>query len=78
MTQDELWVGPHFPMNLFFLPEVFHLDFRIPRQTIVNVTRQPGERGDLTTIHFRHATGEKDSVTLQVVDVEGLRQALEL
>lgn len=76
VTQDELWISPHFPFNLLFIPEVFHLDFRIPGRAILEMTEKSLEGESRGIIRFRHATGEEDSFELTVKDLEQFRKAL--
>ena len=76
VTQDELWISPHFPFNLLFIPEVFHLDFRIPGRAVLEMTARSVGGESRGIIRFRHATGEEDSFELTVKDLEGFRKAL--
>ena len=76
ITHNELWVSPHFPFNLFFIPEVFHLDFRIPGKTILEITEGSSGGDRVVTIRFYHATGEEDSFDIAVQDLQGVRKAL--
>lgn len=76
VTQNELWISPHFPFNLLFIPEVFHLDFRIPGKAIVEMTHMSLGEESRGIIRFRHATGEEDSFEFTVKDLEEFRNAL--
>ncbi len=76
VTRDELWVSPHFPFNLLFIPEVFHLDFRIPGRTIINVTELESVVDNQVRIRFAHATGDEDSLEVVVKDIMNFRKAV--
>ncbi len=76
VTQDELWISPHFPFNLLFIPEAFHLDFRIPGRAVIKMTERSVGGESRGIIRFRHATGEEDSFEFTVKDLRGFRKAL--
>lgn len=76
VTNDELWVSPHFPFTLLFLPEAFHLDFRIPGKTIIQMTEKESAGNHLVLIRFRHATGEEDSLEIVVENIATFRNAI--
>lgn len=76
VTQDELWISPHFPFSLLFIPEAFHLDFRIPGSAVLEMTERSLGGESHGIIRFRHATGEEESFEFTVKDLEGFRKAL--
>ena len=76
VTPHELWVSPHFPFNLWFIPEVLHLDFRIPGKTILAITATASSQEHVVSIRFRHATGDEDSLAIRVKNLEAFRKAL--
>lgn len=77
VTQGELWVSPHFPFNLMFLPEALHLDFRVPGRGILDVTeRSSGLAEHPVQVRFRHATGDEDSFEIMVQDIDAFRKAV--
>ncbi len=74
VTRDHLWVSPHFPMSLLFIPEGLHLDFRIPGRAILKVEEMlPGHQ---VRVRFRHATGEEDMVEVELRDPEAFKEAV--
>ena len=77
ITRNELWVSPHFPFNLLFIPEFFHLDFRIPGRKITSVTEQEAVPFPRFRIHFLHATGEEDSLEVVVRDIVTFKEAVD-
>ncbi|MEW6246460.1 MAG: hypothetical protein AB1555_07105 [Nitrospirota bacterium] len=74
VTHDHLWVSPHFPMSLLFIPEGLHLDYRIPGHAILEMEEVlPRHR---VRVRFRHATGEEDMVEVELKDPEAFKQAV--
>lgn len=76
VSQEELWISPHFPFNLLFIPEAFHLDFRIPGRAVLEMTERSLGRESRGMIRFRHATGEEDSFEFTVKDLQRFKKAL--
>lgn len=40
IANETLFVGPHFPFDLMFLPEIYGLDYQVPAAQIVAVERR--------------------------------------
>jgi len=76
VTQDALWISPHFPFNLFFIPEAFHLDYRIPGEAVREFTRRSSGDETGVVIRFRHATGQEDSFEFTVKDFQKFQEAM--
>jgi hypothetical protein len=76
VTRDELIVSPHFPFNLLFVPEILHLDYRVPGKRITTIEELPNRAGGVVQVHFLHATGQPDSFEIQIGNLENFRQAL--
>lgn len=74
VTRDDLWVSPHFPISLLFVPEGLHLDFRVPGHSILKV--EDVLPGHSVRVRFRHATGEEDMVELELKDPGSFKQAI--
>ncbi|MCI0423025.1 MAG: hypothetical protein L0387_12425 [Acidobacteria bacterium] len=76
VTQDELIVGPHFPFSLLFIPEILHLDYRVPGKRITATEEVPASAGGVVRVHFLHATGQPDSFEIDIGNVEDFKRAL--
>jgi hypothetical protein len=76
VTKDHLHVGPHFPFNLMFLPEVFGWDHRVPGKTIMDVRETSSGSHGRVLIRYRHKTGDEEVLQLQVSGVQTLLKAL--
>ncbi len=71
VTPTTLVVTPQFPFNLMFLPEVYGLEFIVPRQAITSVETRPGVFKDPLIIKAGDQRFE-----LRLRDPEGFRAAL--
>ena len=76
VDQQDLWISPHFPLNLLFIPEAFHLDFRIQGKQIMKVTEKTEGTDHVVRIQFHHATGDEDSVEFTIKDIVTFSNAL--
>ncbi len=77
VTDDELWLCPHFPFNLGFLPEMGGLECRIPGINILSVERKQTLLGSTVLIRFRNANGIEEAFEVNVRDVEAFDRAIE-
>jgi hypothetical protein len=76
VTKDHLYVSPHFPFNLMFLPEAFGWDHRVPGKTIMELRQVSDASVGGVLVRYRHATGDQELLELQVRDVPALMRAL--
>jgi hypothetical protein len=76
VTDKALIVHPHFPFSLMFFPEVYGLDWTIPRAAIRRVEIRSGMRRERTIVEFKSSRGEVDRVELKLRDPESFRAAL--
>jgi hypothetical protein len=77
LTRDELRVGPHFPFNLGFLPEIYGLDYRIPVRDIAAVEERRTMLGR-PRVRFtaRRGAGGEETFDLQLRDTDGFLRAI--
>lgn len=52
VTRIELIVRPHFPFNLFFLPEIYGLEIVVPRASVRGVELKSGAISDSVLINI--------------------------
>lgn len=52
VTRNELIVRPHFPFNLFFLPEIYGLEIVVPRASVRGVELKSGVISDSVLINI--------------------------
>ncbi len=67
---NELVVAPQFPFTLFFLPEIYGLDVRVPVASIIAVERASGWIGRCLRITF--AENNPPPLELKLRDENGL------
>jgi hypothetical protein len=78
VTDGELWVCPHFPFNLWFMPEKLGLEYRIPGVDILSVERQSSSfGGSKVLIRFRRADGKEEAFEIAIRDVDAFDRAIE-
>lgn len=46
VTHESLLVTPQFPFNLMFLPEIYDLDFEVPRSEVTSIKTKTGLLGE--------------------------------
>jgi hypothetical protein len=76
VTKDSLIVRPIFPFNLMFLPEIYGLEYEIPRRNIRSVVEKKGFLGKITTLEFSTSDGEQHSIDLRLRGMDQFLQAL--
>jgi hypothetical protein len=76
VTRDALVIRPHFPFTLLFLPEVYGLDWTIPRSSIQRVEEIEGVLGTRLLVEFLAEDGNTERVELILRQSEQFRQAL--
>ena len=77
VTRDSLIVRPIFPFNLMFLPEIYGLEYDIPRKNIRSVVEKEALLGRITTLEFSTPDGEQHSIDLRLRSMDKFLQALE-
>ena len=76
VTHDALVIRPHFPFTLLFLPEVYGLDWTIPRTAIRRVDVQDELIGRRLVVEFAKSDGKAENVELILRKPEEFREAL--
>ena len=77
VTADSLLVGPHFPFNLMFLPELYGLEHRIKRDDIRGVEQHRSLFGRPSVhVRFLRSDGEEETLELQLSDPQQFTAAL--
>ncbi|HZM33781.1 MAG TPA: hypothetical protein VFC18_04735 [Burkholderiales bacterium] len=76
ITRNALVIRPHFPFTLLFLPEVYGLDWTIPRSSIQRVDQVEGLMGRRLLVEFLTGEGNTERVELILRESEQFRQAL--
>jgi len=66
VTPNHLVVRPHFPFNLLFLPEVYDLDYVIPRKDIRSVKEKARTFGNSIEVVFSSSSAEQRSIELRL------------
>jgi hypothetical protein len=77
VTRDSLIVRPIFPFNLMFLPEIYGLEYEIPRRNIRSVVEKKGFLGRISTLEFSTSDGEQHSIDLRLRGMDQFLKALE-
>ena len=70
VTPDSLIIQPRFPFNLMFLPEIYSLEYRIPRLNIRTVEKKGRVFGKGVEIQFIDVDGGEKSVRLYLKRTE--------
>jgi hypothetical protein len=76
VTREALVIRPHFPFTLLFLPEIYGLEWTIPRSSIQRVAQVEGLIGRRLLVEFKSGGGDIERVELILRDSEQFRQAL--
>lgn len=76
VTNDSLIVQPIFPFNLMFLPEIYGLEYDIPRKNIRSVIEKKALLGRVTTLEFSTTDGKQHSIDLRLRGMDQFLQAL--
>jgi hypothetical protein len=74
VTEDQLLIAPHFPFNLWFMPEIFDLEHRINGSSIIDV--QDESTRSTVVVRFNSPTGSVDAFELKLRDREAFRAAI--
>jgi len=64
VTPDYLIIQPRFPFNLMFLPEIYGLEYRIPKLNIRTVEKKGRIFGKGVEVQFIHEDGGEKSIRL--------------
>jgi hypothetical protein len=77
VTEDSLRVGPHFPFNLMFLPEIYGLECMIPGSAIRSVERRGGLLdADRVRVSFERVVGDVEEFEFSPRDPEAFVRAV--
>ena len=76
VTRESLIVRPHFPFSLLFLPEIYDLDYDIPRTRIRSVTPKKGLFGETVEVVFDSSRGDARSIELRLRQPQQFLQAV--
>ena len=76
VTQDSLIVHPHFPFSLLFLPEIYDLDYVIPRKDIRSITPKRTWLGGTVEVVFALPTESVRSIELKLRQPHQFLQAV--
>ena len=76
VNSQSVYVLPHFPFNLMFLPEIFGLEYIIPRNRIRQVASESSAFGNTVRVAFTTDTGATNAVALRLRHPEQFMQAV--
>jgi hypothetical protein len=77
VTNDALRVAPHFPFNLFFLPEIYGLEYTIALARIRSVEPLPGAlRRNRVRIAFTTPDAGEETIELALRDRDAFIRAI--
>lgn len=76
VTQESFVVRPRFPFNLLFLPEVYNLEYEVPRKSICSVKLHDGFFNKSVRIELEPRPGERRSLQLWLKNRDKFLQAL--
>ena len=66
ITDKALIIQPTFPFNLMFLPEIYGLEYNIPRENIHSMSVKEAIFGRTVTLEFTRADGTTNSIDLRL------------
>ena len=66
VTRDALFIQPHFPFTLLFLPEVYGLEVAVPRRAIRTVNAATDAFGKKVIVTFSNRAGALEQVELRL------------
>jgi hypothetical protein len=76
VTKDSLIVQPIFPFNLMFLPEIYGLEYNIPRKNIQTIVEKKAFLGRIVVLEFSTSGGERHSIELRLRGMDQFLAAL--
>lgn len=76
VTPERFIVRPNFPFNLMFLPEVYDLEYNIPRNQVRSITPIDGLFGKSVRIELERPSGTLRTIQLLLKDREKFVQVL--
>lgn len=78
VDENTLWVAPHFPFNLMFLPEVYGLEFNVSGDAIRSVERAGGLlTGKRVRINVELQSGVEESFEVVLREPDAFIRAIE-
>lgn len=69
-NEKTVQITPRFPFNLMFLPEVYDLEYQIPKNKILSVTRERKMGVEMIELRFLDDSGDEKSVALKLRNPE--------
>jgi hypothetical protein len=76
VTDSALIVQPIFPFNLMFLPEIYGLEYSIPRTQIHAVSEKNAFLGKVVTLVFSMPDGNEHSIDLRLREMDKFLKVL--
>lgn len=64
--RDAIHIHPHFPFSLGFLPEIYGLDWEIPRSRVVHVERIKSFIGTSVRLEFSDGSATRQAIELRL------------
>jgi hypothetical protein len=78
VNESSLFIGPHFPFNLMFLPEIYGLEFAVPASAIRSVERVDGLLArNRVRVSVERQIGEEESFEVTLRDPDAFVRAVE-
>lgn len=79
VNENSLLVGPHFPFNLMFLPEIYHLEYDGPGHSIRAVERADGLlTRNRVRVTIERLRGGEEIFDVYLRDPDGFIRAVEI
>ncbi len=70
-------IGPHFPFNLMFLPEIYRLEMAVPGAAVLSVERRPsGFDPAIVRLRVQHASGDDEEFDISCRDPQAFVDAV--
>lgn len=77
VTPEALIVRPRFPFNLLFLPEIYDLEYEVPRKSVCSVKTRDGLFNRSVRIELEPRPGERRTLQLQLKNRDEFLRALD-
>jgi len=77
VRQEELFVQPHFPFTLGFIPEIYHLEHMIPLTRIIKVTPERSLFRNMLRVDYSDPEGRQQTLELGLRHPDGFLSAVQ-
>jgi hypothetical protein len=78
VTDKSLFVAPHFPFTLLFLPEIYRLEHAVEGRAIRSVARREGMLNrNRVRVSYAAAGGDEEAFEVSLKDPDGFVRAVE-